>query len=181
MKDVDLAIDLTLGDLRAVTGYAAACAREVLHIFEAQRPGDLRPRRAIDTAQAFADGAKRTKALRDCAWDTQRAVSESHDARANAASEAARSALAAAGAAFLHPIAKATQVKHILGSAAHAARAIEISGGDDHEIGKAQLETLLFGDLIRVREVLCRYPEAPPGGGRVGELIRHLDALLRAK
>ena len=132
-------------------------------------------------AQAFADGAKRTKALRDCAWDTQRAVSESHDARANAASEAARSAFAAAGAAFLPPIVKATQVKRIRGWAAHATRAMEISGGDDHEIGKAQLETLLLGDLIRVREVLCRYPEAPPGGGRVGELIRQLDALRRAK
>ena len=33
--------------------------------------------------------------------------------------------------AFLHPLAKATQVKHILGSAAHAERAFELCGGDD--------------------------------------------------
>ena len=33
---------------------------------------------------------------------------------------ASEAALAAAGAAFLHPLAKATQVKHILGSTAHA-------------------------------------------------------------
>lgn len=180
MSDDDLTIDLTLAELRAVTGYAAACAREALEIFEAERPGDLRPRTAINTAQAFADGAKRTKALRDSAWDAQRAVGESRDAGAYAASEAARSALAAAGAAFLHPLAKATQVKHILGSAAHAARAFELSAGDDREIGKARVEQMLFGDLKMVRDVLRRYPAAPYGGARVGELIRHLDAVLRA-
>src|SRR5262249_5500456 len=36
-----------------------------------------------------------------------------------------RAAGHAVGAAFLHPLAKATQVKHILGSAAHAARAFD--------------------------------------------------------
>ena len=30
-----------------------------------------------------------------------------------------------------------------------------------------------------VVDVLRRYPSAPPGGGRVGELIRELDASLR--
>jgi hypothetical protein len=30
-----------------------------------------------------------------------------------------------------------------------------------------------------VVDVLRRYPVAPPGGGRVGELIRQLDASLR--
>lgn len=39
------------------------------------------------------------------------------DAQGSAASEAARVALADAGAAVLHPLAKATQVKHVLGSA----------------------------------------------------------------
>jgi hypothetical protein len=28
--------------------------------------------------------------------------------------------------------------------------------------------------------VLARYPAAPPGGGRVGELLRDLDGALRA-
>lgn len=180
MKDDNLTIELTLAELRTVTGYAAACAREALEIFETERPGDLRPRTAINTAQAFADGAKRTKALRDSAWDAQRAAGESRDAGAYAASEAARSALAAAGAAFLHPLAKATQVKHILGSAAHAARAFELSAGDDHAIGKARVEQMLFGDLKMVQDVLRRYPAAPSGGARVGELIRDLDAVLRA-
>jgi hypothetical protein len=51
-----------------------------------------------------------------------------------------RPALAAAGAAFLHPLAKATQVKHILGSAAHAARALELSAGDDPAVGAGHIE-----------------------------------------
>ncbi|MDT5321730.1 MAG: hypothetical protein QOD88_4252, partial [Mycobacterium sp.] len=89
-------------------------------------------------------------------------------------------ALAAAGAAFLHPLAKATQVKHVLGSAAHAARAFELAAGDDPTVGDdhiAQARILAPPVLV---EVLKRYPAAPPGGGRVGELIRRLDASLRS-
>ncbi len=33
--------------------------------------------------------------------------------------------------AMLHPLTKATQLKHILGAAAHAARAFELFAGDD--------------------------------------------------
>jgi len=57
---------------------------------------------------------ERTKVLRDSAWGAQRAAQEARDAGQAAASAAARAALGAAGAAFLHPLAKATQVKHIL-------------------------------------------------------------------
>jgi hypothetical protein len=32
-----------------------------------------------------------------------------------------------------------------------------------------------------VVEVLRRYPAAPPGGGRVGELLRDLDEALRGR
>ncbi|WP_458180608.1 putative immunity protein [Bradyrhizobium sp. 14AA] len=172
-------IELSRAELRAVAGYAAACARPALTIFEAERPGDPRPRLAIDAAQTFADGAERTKALRDCAWAAQRAVHETRDTGLAAASEAARAAIAAASAAFLHPLAKATQVKHILGSAAHAARAFELSAGDDANVGDSHVERSGLLALPVVLDVLRRYPAAPPGGGRVGELIRRLDALLR--
>ena len=57
-----------------------------------------------------------------------------------AASDAARAAVAAAGAAHLHPLAKASQVKHILGAAAHAARAFELAAGDDPAVGVARIE-----------------------------------------
>ena len=106
MPDDTTTIELSLCELRAVAGYAAACARPALALFERERPDDRRPRAAIDAAQAFAQGAERTKVLRDSAWAAQRAAQAARDAGQAAASDAARAALAAAGAAFLHPLAK---------------------------------------------------------------------------
>jgi hypothetical protein len=179
MPDDATPIELSLRELREVAGYAAACARPALAIFERERPDDRRPRAAIDAAQAFADGAERTKALRDSAWAAQRAAREASDAGQGAASDAARAALAAAGAAFLHPLAKATQVKHILAAAAHAARAFELAAGDDPAAGDDHIEQARILAPPTVVEVLRRYPAAPPGGGRPGELTRRLDASLR--
>jgi hypothetical protein len=79
----------------------------------------------------------------------------------------------------LPPLAKATQVKHILGSAAHAARAFELSAGDDPAVGADQIAQSRILAHPVVVDVLRRYPVAPRGGGRVGELIRQLDASLR--
>ena len=159
--------------------YAVACARPALAIFERERPNDRRPRAAIDAAQAFANGGERTKTLRDSAWAAHRAAQEARDAGQAAASDAARAAGHAVGAAFLHPLPKATQVKHILGSAAHAARAFELSAGDDPTVGLDQIEQCRSLAPAVVVEVLRRYPSAPPGGRRVGNLMRILDALLR--
>jgi hypothetical protein len=83
------------------------------------------------------------------------------------------------GAAFLHPLPKATQVKHILGSAAHAARAFELSAEDDPAVGLDQIAQFRILAPPVVVGVLRRYPSAPAGGRRVGELIRILDASLR--
>jgi hypothetical protein len=158
-----------------VTGYAAARARTVLELFEAERPEDPRPRRALDTAWAFARGDERGKALRDAAWA---ALGAARDADGAAAREAARAAMAAAGAAYLHPLARATQVKHILGSAAHAARAAELAAGDDRTVGEDHLRQAALDAAPALVDVLERYPAAPSGGGRTGEL-RALDAALR--
>jgi len=87
--------------------------------------------------------------------------------------------MAAAGAAYLHPLANAHQVKHILGSAAHAARAAELAAGDDRAVGGTHLVRARKRASTSVIAVLKRYPAAPPGGGRVGELIRDLDVALR--
>jgi hypothetical protein len=174
-----MAIELSWVELRAVARYAAACARPALAIFERDRADDRRPRAAIDAAQAFADGAERTKALRDSAWAAHRAAQETRDAGLAAASDAARAAGRAAGAAFLHPLEKATQVRNILGSAAHAARAMELAAGGDPAVGSDHLAYARnLADPV-VADVLRRYPPAPDGGGRVGELIRQLDASLR--
>lgn len=176
MSDDVAIIDLSPDDLRAVAGYAAACAGTVLAIFETARPGDVRPRAAVEAALAFAGGAARSKALRGAAWAAQAAAREAGD---GAASQAARAALAAAGAGFLHPLAKATQVKHILGAGAHAARAVELATRNDAAAGEAQVARMRDLAPPRVVQVLRRYPPAPAGGGRVGELMRRLDAALR--
>jgi hypothetical protein len=127
-------VALSEQDLREVTAFAAGCAEPALAIFEADRPDDSRPRDAVRAAWEFARGGKRGKALRDTAWAALKAAK---DTETSAAREAAWAASSAAGAAYLHPLAKATQVKHILGAAAYAARAAELAAGDDQAVGAA--------------------------------------------
>ncbi len=169
-------IVLTKQDLREVTAFAAACAEVALDIFEADQPDDSRPRDAVDAAWGFARGGERGKLLRDTASGALKAAKSTDTA---AAYEAAWAAMSAAGAAYLHPLAKATQVKHILGAAAHAARAAELAAGDDRTVAAAYLERAVSRATPVVVDVLERFPAAPGGGGRVGELMRLLDADLR--
>ncbi|MFF4161400.1 putative immunity protein [Streptomyces sp. NPDC001678] len=112
-------------------------AQTVLEIFEANQPDDSRPREAISVAWEFARGGERGKSLRDSVWAALKAAESTDTA---AAREAAWAAMSAAGAACLHPLAKATQVKHILGAGAYAARAAELVVGDDRRVGAEQLE-----------------------------------------
>ncbi|MBN6034003.1 putative immunity protein [Amycolatopsis sp. 195334CR] len=171
-------IELSKAELREVTRFAVACAEPALTVFERVRPEDRRPRDALDSARAFAEGGERTKAIRDGAWAAHRAYQETRDAGQAAASDAARAAVAAASAAFLHPLAKATQVLHILGAAAHTARALELVAGDSR-VGDEYLEVARKLAGPTVISVLARYPAAPNGRGRAGELTRALDAALR--
>jgi hypothetical protein len=169
-------IALSTQDLREVTAFAAGCAELALEIFEAAQRDDSRPRDAINAAWEFARGGKRGKVLRDTAWA---ALNAAKGAQTAAACEAARAAMSAAGAAYLHPLAKATQVKHILGAGAYAARAAELLAGDDPAVGADHVERAAQRATPGVVDVLKRFPVAPTGGGRVGELIRMLDAKLR--
>ncbi|CAM5300811.1 hypothetical protein SAVIM338S_00441 [Streptomyces avidinii] len=225
-------IELSEDELRRIAGYAAECARRVLPLFERDLPADTRPRDALDAAEAFAGGGRRTNALRQSAWAAYKAAQEAQAARrapgvreaaspaspapspSAAAVDAARAASHAAAAAYLHPKASAHQVKHILGAAAHAARAEELAGagtdadtdaasgaGTDADTDAASgagtvtavgagagtgtpstgtLEWARHHAPAAVTAVLGRLPAAPPGGGRVGEFIRALDAALRA-
>jgi hypothetical protein len=66
--------------------FAADCAERVLPLFEEACPGDDRPRRAIETARLFADGAA-TAAARDAAWEA--AWAAAGDAAGAAARDAA--------------------------------------------------------------------------------------------
>ncbi|WP_425146360.1 putative immunity protein [Deinococcus sp.] len=172
------AIKLSEDEVREVARYASQSVREVLDIFEIVHPGDLRPRAAVEAAWAFAQGSRRSNLLRDTAWEAMRAAQASTN---DAAQNAARSAMCAASAAYLHPIAKATQVRHILGAAAYAARACELNAGEQRSIAEQSIERARLVASPVLREVLNRYPPAPAGGGRVGELLRLLDDGLRQK
>lgn len=165
-----------MDELRAVVGYAAACAEPALVIFRKAAPQDLRPSAALAAARVFVDGAPRSRRQRTAATDAHRAADE-------APTEAARHAAAAAGhaaaAAYLHPLAKATQVGHILRSGAHAARAAELAAGDDPVVAEYVITAAAKRMTPVVRDVLGRYPRAPHGRNRVALLMVRLDSLIR--
>jgi GNAT superfamily N-acetyltransferase len=50
-RQENLLLELSIAELRGVAGYAVACARPALAIFERARPDDRRPRAAIDAAK----------------------------------------------------------------------------------------------------------------------------------
>jgi hypothetical protein len=104
-------IVLTMQDLREVTSYAAESAQEVLEIFERAHPADSRPRDAIDAAWTFARGGERGKTLRDTAWAAHKAA---RDADTAAAGDAARAAMCAASAAYLHPLADEDEITRLV-------------------------------------------------------------------
>ncbi|MEI7771146.1 MAG: putative immunity protein [Chloroflexales bacterium] len=170
-------VALSMQDLRVVARYAAVSAQEALAIFEAHSPDDRRPRLAIAAAWAFAEGAARTKLQRTSALASHQAARE---ATTEAAREAARAAGHAAAAAYLHPLARATQVKHILGAAAHAARAAELTAGGDQRVGAEHIAQARQRATPELVAVLRRYPAAPAGGNRVAQLMCALDTALRA-
>lgn len=78
--------------------YACRCAERVLSLFEAARPGDPRPRRAIDLARAHARGPATGQDMLQASIDADEAADEAHHARAYAAACAGRAAACAAGA-----------------------------------------------------------------------------------
>jgi hypothetical protein len=105
-------VELTMDELRAIAGYAVACAEPALVLFQKARPDDPRPAAALQAARVFAEGAPRSRLQRTAAAHAHRAA---RDATTEAARHAASAAGDAAAAAYLHPLAKATQVRHILG------------------------------------------------------------------
>ena len=169
-------VELTADELRAVAAYAAACAAPALLLFNRARPDDPRPAAALDAARVFADGAARSRLQRAAAADAHRAAKEAADL---AAQHAAIAAGDAAGAAYLHPLARASQVRHILGSAAHAARAVELARGDDPVVAEYAVTASARRATPVVLDVLHRYPRAPQGRTRVAVLMSRLDGLLR--
>ena len=168
--------ELTLDELRAVARFAADSAQEALPFFERTVPHDGRPRAAIEAAYLFADGAARTKLQRLAAIDALRAATEATDEISRLA---AGSAGDAAAAAYLHPLAKATQVGHILRSTARAAAAAELEAGGQSEVAAAVLERAQLHATPILLDVLHRYPPAICGRSHTAHLMKALDTALR--
>ncbi len=168
--------ELTMDELRAIAGYGAACAEPALVLFTKDRPDDPRPAAAIRAARVFAEGAPRSRLQRTASADAHRAAS---DASGEAARHAATAAAHAGAAAYLHPLAKATQVRHILGAAAHAARAAEVAQREDPVVAEYVITAAATRATPVVLDVLARYPRAPKGRTRVAVLMTRLDSLLR--
>ncbi|NDL55717.1 putative immunity protein [Phytoactinopolyspora mesophila] len=176
MTSVTGDFELTYDELREVARYAAESAQDVLPLFENAHPDDPRPRAALDAAWEFVNGARRTKLQRVTSMDAHRAAREASTEVSRLAAQAAGDA---ASAAYLHPIAKAHQVAHILRAAANAARIAEIVAGEEPVIGDKMIEYAHQRATPALISVLHRYPPAPAGVSRAAQLMAALDATLR--
>ena len=135
--------------------WAADCAEHVLHHLEEVRPGDDRPRRAIDLGRAWAGG--------EIPWAEARTAAGHANAAARDLRGAARHAAYAAGqaAAVGHVAA------HELGATAYAIRAVRAAAPGDEGETAGRLECLwqrtqlpdeireLVLDDQRLRNELC--------------------------
>ena len=102
LDDALWVLSYAMPDDRLARHFQAWCAEQVLHLFEAERPGDLRVREQIAmlrndaatpeqrTAARYAASAAALDAARVDAWDSARAVAR--DAAWDAARDAARDA-----------------------------------------------------------------------------------------
>lgn len=165
---------LSADELRTVASYVVEAAADVLPVFESAHPDDRRPRGAIDAARDFVGGAPRTTLLRVASMDAHRAAAAAVTQVSRLAAQAAGDA---ASAAYLHPIAKAHQVGHILRAAANAARIAELlvddaAAGRELEKARRRASPALVG-------VLRRYPALEPGTSRISQLMAALDASVR--
>jgi hypothetical protein len=115
-------------DHRLLAVWAADCAEHVLHHFEEVRPGDDRPRQAIDLGRSWARG--------EITWSEARDAAFVANAAARDVTRAAREAAHAAGqaAAVGHVAA------HELGAAAYAIRAARAASPERDDAGRLECQ-----------------------------------------
>jgi hypothetical protein len=141
-------------DHRLLAAWAGDCAEHVLHFFEHARPGDDRPRRAIELGRAWARGEVTW-------WEARTAAGHANAAARDLRGAARHAAYAAGQAAAVGHVAA-----HELGAAAYAIRAIradaeadgENAGRQECEWQRAQLPDEireLVLDDERLRNELC--------------------------
>jgi immunity protein 5 of polymorphic toxin system len=169
---------LSEADRRIVALWAADCAERVVGLFEAEAPGDGRPRAAIARTRAFARGE-----LGVADEIRRRFVNggAARDVRAPAAVAAAR----AAGQAAAIPHMGA----HALGAAAYAAKAAGLAAPDRPDAAREEVRWQLAHTSAAARAALRLLPpvgENPSGplgpgllaSGLLGTIIRDLQAGL---
>jgi hypothetical protein len=169
---------LSEADRRIVAVWAADCAERVLGVFEAEAPGDSRPRDAIARTRAFGRG---DVGVADQIRRRFTALGAVSDVRSPAAAAAAR----AAGQAAAIPHMGA----HALGAAAYAAKAAGLAAPGRPGAVEAEIRWQLGCVSAAARAALRRLPPVGqnssgplgPGllaSGLLGAIIRDLQASL---
>lgn len=109
---------LTDDDHRLLAAWAALCAEHVLHLFEAVRPEDPRPRHALEQVRAWTRGEIRMSESRAAGGHAMAAARPLRGAPRHAAFAAGQAAVVAHVAA------------HELGAAAYAIKAAQADAGE---------------------------------------------------
>jgi hypothetical protein len=169
---------LSEADRRIVAAWAADCAERVLGLFEAEGPGDTRPRDAIARARAFARGDI------GVADEIRRRFVGNAAAREVSGPAAVAAAKAAGQTASV-----AHMGAHALGAAAYAAKAVGLAAADRPEAVSEEVHWQLDRMSEAARAALRKLPPVGenasgplgPGllaSGLLGTIIRDLQASL---
>ncbi|HXW80949.1 MAG TPA: hypothetical protein VEJ84_15710, partial [Acidimicrobiales bacterium] len=148
---------LSEADRRLVVAWAADCAERALPLFEAEAPGDDRPRALIARARAFARGELST------AEEVRRRF-----AGAVGAGDVAAPAAAAAARAAGQAVAVCHMGAHALGAAAYAAKAASLASPDRPGALEEEIRWQLDHMSAEVRAALRALP--PVGENSAGPL-----------
>lgn len=148
---------LTDADHRLLALWAASCAEHVLDLFASARPGDPRPRQAIEFGRAWTRGEVTMTQARTAGGHANGAARDLRGAPRFAAYAAAQAALVAHVAA------------HELGAAAYAIKAVRAAAADgDGEVAgrrecrwqrdqlPEQIRALVLDDQ-QLRNAICWY------------------------
>jgi hypothetical protein len=168
---------LSEADRRIVAVWAADCVERVLRLFEAEAPGDRRPRDAIARLRAFARG--------ELGVGEARCRFVAHAAAREVSAPAAVAAARAAGQAASIPHMGA----HALGAAAYATKAAGLAAPERPEAASEEIRWQLGRMSSAVRAALRQLPPVGenssgplgPGllaSGVLGRIIRDLQGNL---
>lgn len=171
---------LSLADRRLAAGWAADCAERVLHLFEAARPDDGRPRAAIARTRSFARGES------DTADDIRRRFGGGSVKNAGGDSAASAAARAAGQASAVCHMGA-----HALGAAAFAAKAAGLAQPQHPNAARDEMAWQFENMSEAVRTALRTLPLIGEDGsgplgpgllarGELGSIIRNLQAAIAA-